>query len=158
MEDKNEDFLDNFHSPCEIEYKKCSKCGNTYPQNSKFFYKRSTSGDGFDFWCKKCKKEYDKIHNELKRLSKYNITAENLEKIRNEQNNKCAICGIDFDYLSKIKKDLVPRTGKPRIDHDHRTCKVRGLLCSDCNIILGCFKDNPFIIIKAIKYLREHQK
>ena len=134
-----------------------SKMWKNISSCSEFFYKRSTSRDGFDFWCKGCKKEYDKIRNELKRFNKYNITIEDYEKIRSEQDNKCAICGIDFDYLSKIRKDLVPRTGKPRIDHDHRTYNVRGLLCTDCNIVLGCFKDNPFIIIKAIKYLQEHQ-
>ena len=94
-------FLNGFQTSFEKGYKKCPKCGKIYPRVSEFFYKRSTSRDGFDFWCKGCKKEYDKIRNELKRFNKYNITIEDYEKIRSEQDNKCAICGIDFDYLSK---------------------------------------------------------
>ena len=140
------------------KFKKCSHCKETYPRNPKFFYKRNTAVDGLDFWCKNCKKEYDNKHNEIKRLEKYDMTTKEYEKMRIEQGNKCAICGIDFDYLNKIKKDIVPRTGKPRIDHDHRSGKIRGLLCSDCNIVLGCFKDNPIIILKVINYLREHKK
>jgi len=140
------------------KFKKCTKCKQSYLATSEFFYKRNTAVDGLDSWCKNCKKEYDNKHNERKRLEKYDITTREYEKMRIEQDNKCAICGIDFDYLNKIKKDIVPRTGKPRIDHDHRSGKVRGLLCSDCNIVLGCFKDNPLIILKAINYLREHKK
>jgi len=109
-------------------------------------------------WCKNCKKEYDNKHNERKRLEKYDMTSKEYEKMRIKQDNKCAISGIDFDDLSKIKKYIVPRTGKPRIDHDHRSGKVRGLLCSDCNIVLGCFMDNPLIILKTVNYLREHKK
>lgn len=75
-----------------------------------------------------------------------------------EQDNRCAICGINFDYLNEIKKDKVPRTGKPRIDHNHQTGEIRGLLCADCNIVLGCLKDNAFILINATKYLQNHKK
>ncbi len=56
-----------------------------------------------------------------------------------KQKHKCAICGDD--------KKLC-------IDHDHGTGKVRGLLCTDCNLSLGRFKDNIDILSKAITYLR----
>ena len=138
--------------------KKCSKCGTKYPSTPEFFYKRKTTRDGLDSWCKNCKQKYDAIRNKKKRLRKYNLTSKQYESILRRQRNKCAICGIDFDYLRIIKKDNVPKTSKPRIDHNHRTGKVIGLLCSDCNIMLGCFKDNPMIILNAIKYLKDHQK
>lgn len=41
-----------------------------------------------------------------------------------------------------------------RIDHDHVTKAVRGLLCEDCNIGLGRFKDDPELMAKAIEYVR----
>jgi len=55
----------------------------------------------------------------------------------------CAICGasIFFD-----KPDL-------QVDHDHRTGKVRGILCGDCNLALGCFGDDPIIMDRAIRYI-----
>jgi hypothetical protein len=138
--------------------KTCSKCGTKYPSTFDFFYRRKTTKDGLDSWCKKCKQMYDAERNQKKRLYKYNLTSKEYENILRNQNNKCAICGVDFDYLRRIKKDSVPKTSKPRIDHNHRTGEVRGLLCSDCNIMLGCFKDNPLIIINAIKYLKGYQK
>lgn len=39
------------------------------------------------------------------------------------------------------------------IDHDHRTGKVRGLLCNGCNVLLGAAYDNVQTLRKAIEYL-----
>ena len=39
------------------------------------------------------------------------------------------------------------------VDHDHKTNKVRGLLCNYCNHLLGHAKDNVNIWTSAIKYL-----
>jgi hypothetical protein len=38
-------------------------------------------------------------------------------------------------------------------DHDHRTGKFRGWLCSDCNKILGLAHDNPMVLRKLAIYL-----
>ena len=45
------------------------------------------------------------------------------------------------------------------IDHDHKTGKIRGLLCQNCNVSIGKFKEDINIMQKAIDYLkkwREH--
>lgn len=47
-----------------------------------------------------------------------------------EQQGKCEIC----------RKDLTAR--KINIDHDHRTGKTRGLLCSHCNFMLGVIEND----------------
>jgi Recombination endonuclease VII len=39
------------------------------------------------------------------------------------------------------------------VDHDHKTGKVRAILCEMCNGGLGQFKDNPESIRRAIAYL-----
>lgn len=44
------------------------------------------------------------------------------------------------------------------VDHDHATGLVRGLICINCNYMLGHAKDNPLIILSAFKYLKEHYK
>jgi hypothetical protein len=59
-----------------------------------------------------------------------------------EKQKVCAIC------------HNAPR-GRLRIDHNHSTGKYRGLLCDNCNIGLGHFKDSPELLRKAIRYLKE---
>lgn len=41
----------------------------------------------------------------------------------------------------------------PSIDYCHKTNKIRGLLCSNCNTALGLVKDSKDILGKMIKYL-----
>lgn len=40
------------------------------------------------------------------------------------------------------------------MDHNHKTEKFRGMLCSHCNRGLGNFKDNIEILEQAILYLK----
>lgn len=44
------------------------------------------------------------------------------------------------------------------IDHCHKTGKVRGGLCNNCNTALGGFKDSPIILDSAKEYLRQGAK
>jgi hypothetical protein len=69
------------------------------------------------------------------------------------QGGVCAIC-------KKAERAINPRTGKPRhldVDHDHKTGKVRGLLCSTCNNGLGCFQDDRQLLASADKYLAQFE-
>jgi len=71
----------------------------------------------------------------------YGLTPGMLISMHLQQNSKCAICGDE----SKLS-----------VDHDHRTGKVRQLLCSMCNRMLGMASDNIGILENAAAYLREH--
>jgi len=76
--------------------------------------------------------------NQIKAL--YGLDKEEFLAMESRQNGKCAICD---QY--PLKKGL-------HVDHDHKTGKVRGLLCSKCNLALGIF-DTVEKAAKIIEYL-----
>jgi hypothetical protein len=41
------------------------------------------------------------------------------------------------------------------VDHNHKTGKVRGLLCTNCNTGIGNLRDSVDLLKKAIQYLEE---
>ena len=75
----------------------------------------------------------------------YNMSVEDYEKRLRRQGGTCYICRNTEDERKQRRR--------LSIDHNHTTGEVRGLLCSKCNIGLGCFRDNPDLLIKASKYL-----
>jgi hypothetical protein len=62
------------------------------------------------------------------------------------QGGRCAICKTDKPGS---------RTTRFHIDHCHGTKAVRGLLCADCNLGLGKFKDNVEALTAAISYIEK---
>ncbi len=161
--------------------KKCSKCDLDKRISS--FQKQKSSKDGFQSWCCSCKRDYvndwrgknkDKVKaakmryrekhrnrlckektqhylkskNSLGRkanylMRNYGITLETYNELLITQNGICCIC-------KKDNKKLV-------IDHDHKTGKVRGLLCSNCNTSLGSLNDSVDNLKQAILYLESHK-
>jgi hypothetical protein len=77
-----------------------------------------------------------------RRRAKYDLSQEEYQAMKIQQDGKCAICGETPDH------DL-------RVDHDHTTTAVRGLLCSNCNAGIGFLRENPGIMRKAIEYLAQ---
>jgi hypothetical protein len=75
----------------------------------------------------------------------YNVSLEEYEKKLKEQNNCCAICKR---HESKFKKKL-------HIDHDHKTGKVRDLLCAGCNVDVSVVEDR---LKELQEYLNKHRK
>jgi hypothetical protein len=82
--------------------------------------------------------------NQLKK--NYGITPEQYDELFIQQKGRCAICGR---HQTEFKNRL-------SIDHDHVTGKVRALLCTNCNFILGNAKDDMTILLSAIKYLEKY--
>lgn len=72
----------------------------------------------------------------------YGITVEGVNEMLERQKSKCAIC------LVGLSKDNL------RVDHDHKTKKVRGILCNNCNLGIGNLKENKQYLISAIEYLK----
>lgn len=78
---------------------------------------------------------------ELKR--KFGITLDEYQTIFEQQNGLCQIC-----KQTSPSKLLA-------VDHDHTTGKVRGLLCMNCNVVLGHLKDNKSTLRAMIEYLEK---
>lgn len=77
----------------------------------------------------------------LKKL--YGLTIEDYERLLSEQNGVCAIC------------KRVCKTGRRlAVDHCHETGRVRGLLCANCNHVLGKLNDDVELLQAAVSYLR----
>lgn len=74
----------------------------------------------------------------------YGITSEQYASLLRYQGGKCFICQR--------------ATGKRRrlaVDHDHKTGKVRGLLCNPCNRdVLGHLRDSVAALERAVTYLK----
>lgn len=82
----------------------------------------------------------------------YGITDADLAKMKEEQDNKCYLCGSEGFLIGKNNN-----SEKLAVDHDHATGKVRKLLCHNCNRALGLLKDNAEVLRKAAKYVEEHR-
>ena len=97
--------------------------------------------------CVDCKRKSDRISN-LKASKKYQVkvkyglSIEQVQELYVSQNNQCAIC-----------KDVFGDTYKTQIDHCHQTGRVRGLLCINCNWLLGHSRDKPSLLREAANYL-----
>ncbi len=132
--------------------KRCSTCRAVKPFAA--FRKRSALKDGRQSACRACSDEYAAKYTkanaaaitEAHRLRKYSLSKDAFSTLYATQNGRCAIC----------PRLLIPRGAQarqPHVDHDHRTRKVRGLLCGTCNRGLGMFKDDPSLLRAAAYYL-----
>lgn len=92
-------------------------------------------------------KQYRVVHKRTllsKKLQKlYGITIECYEQLKINQNNQCLICENELGKGRDIA-----------IDHDHKTGKVRGILCGNCNKGIGFLKENVQFLKNAIIYLQ----
>lgn len=121
---------------------KCTKCGDS--KKSVEFYVGKWS------WCKECcrKSARKSVPNpETKRknhIKHYGgFSPDDWESLFSKQFGLCAIC-----------KNPEIETRHLAIDHDHKTGKVRGLLCMNCNIGIGNLKESEETLMSAIAYLR----
>ena len=93
----------------------------------------------------------DKLNKKRKnfRLKKlYNITLKEYNYLLKTQNGRCAIC----NGYEKVKNRNLA------VDHNHKTNKIRGLLCYRCNVLLGMAHDDINFLYKIIKYLKRTNK
>jgi hypothetical protein len=159
--------------------KKCARCHED--KDTGTFYKNKSNKSGFDEYCKSCRKlihrayrdtdkgratfnrcsrEYYRRHKRqvLRKCKKqyakegrqkwyqlkrqFGIDQEDYMWLLSQQNGVCAVC------------EKPPGSRHLAVDHDHKTNKIRGLLCSNCNAGIGMLRDDPKILLAAVSYLQ----
>ena len=123
-------YMRAYCKPCEVK-----------SQNAR---ERTPAGRAYKaaFDKKNRKVKPDRYRNsDLKRT--YGITLDQWNQMFEDQEKRCAICRSDTPSP--------PRHWET--DHNHKTNKVRGVLCGKCNSILGYADDNPAVLINAAMYL-----
>ncbi len=134
--------------------RRCSKCGVSKDLGC-FTVDRART-DGLKQWCRDCcaynnaqwaaaRRDHRKSYRRRRTVAAYGLTTDEHAQMLKSQGGVCALCKSTC------------RTGKAlAVDHDHATGKVRGLLCSSCNLGIGKLKDSPDIIAAALMYLLDH--
>lgn len=74
------------------------------------------------------------------------FTVEEYDELLTAQGGGCAIC---FVATNKSGRRLA-------VDHCHETGRVRGILCTNCNVTLGRMNDDPDLLRRAAEYLEAH--
>lgn len=116
----------------------CSTCKQAKPLTDEFWYRHGNGG--FRYERKACV-------GMRAALRKYGLTKEQYAQMLRDQGGGCAICG---------GRDVGKRSGyQLSIDHCHSTNRVRGLLCSTCNLAIGYLRDYPELCHKAAAYLEK---
>ena len=105
--------------------RKCKHCGDVLPEK-----RRGLS-------CVTCKNGLDR----------YGLNKNDMISLHESQNKRCKLCDKEVELFSRRKNN------SGYIDHNHKTGKVRAILCHPCNTSLG-YIENNLDLEKVESYLR----
>jgi hypothetical protein len=119
---------------------KCAKCGEIHARNAKHL-KQGQESQECKFYKPPNWSGLEKEDNKMRK--QYGISKKQFTELLEFQGGGCAICAKPIEKLRR----------RMNIDHDHKTGKVRGILCSGCNTGLGHLGDTVDGLKKALYYL-----
>lgn len=124
--------------------KRCPRCGETKTRNE--FCRNRSARDGLACYCRPCHRAQGtesrtrlyggSRHYKLKQ--KYGIGAAEVASLVESQGGRCAVC---------------KHNPAVQVDHDHKTGRVRGILCDGCNGGIGAFGEDLELLERAAQYL-----
>ena len=126
------------HSWIPDGFRWCPDCKQAVAHED--YTRNSGTPSGYGSRCKACQKAGS---SEAYWKRAYGLTKADVAQLRSLQGNRCAICG-----------DPEPE----HLDHDHSTGEIRQLLCTRCNMGLGQFRDDPFLLHMAAFYVEHHNE
>ena len=151
LKDREQEFC-NLYFKEKMSLRECAKLmgvkSSNIRYNAKVYWnvKMRNKSEALKLCYKKGKRDLSRENNTNwkggigHRFYKYNIIEDDFKRMLKEQDYKCCICDSELNYSSHI-------------DHCHKEEYVRGVLCSDCNVGMGFFKDNTQLLYNAVKYL-----
>ncbi|MFF7750289.1 endonuclease VII domain-containing protein [Streptomyces sp. NPDC007971] len=114
-------------------YELCRSCGEIKSHSE--WHRNATASDGRSTRCKACRAVRGRADH-LKR--NYGLTESERDAMVAAQRGLCVIC-LDAPAA--------------HVDHCHKTGRVRGVLCFNCNSAIGKLGDNPDAVRRAAAYL-----
>ncbi len=79
----------------------------------------------------------------------YGLSRSDYAELYESQGGLCAICR----QPSRYRKRDGTLSGRLAVDHDHATGRIRGLLCDQCNRMIGHLDKDLERALAAIRYL-----
>ena len=135
-----------------MEKKRCCKCKKLL--SVECFGNNKSTKDGLYCSCRVCTRKYVNSHKAKKPKSerirlgrkywlnhKYNMTLKEYDEMFEEQDGVCYICGLPENFQ---------RLG---VDHNHKTGKIRKLLCNRCNRTIGYVEEDTELLKCMIQYI-----
>lgn len=116
--------------------RRCVACQEDKPLTDEFWYRHSSGG--FRHTCRGCTGAVAVLH-------RYGVTSAQYNQMLDDQGGGCAICG-STDQGKRSRYEL-------SVDHCHGSNRIRGLLCTSCNLAIGYLQDDPALCHKAADYL-----
>ena len=134
----------------------CNRCKRFLPK--KRFGRKTISPLRYSLQCKDCCNKYNREvwypKNRQKQIEanrryrknnpnkvlagRYGVEEKEVIDLITRAHGRCEICG---------------KSAKLSLDHDHKTQKIRGFLCNNCNKGIGFFIDDKKLLQKTIDYL-----
>lgn len=79
-------------------------------------------------------------------MAKYGLTLEEYDRMLETQGGGCGICG-----------GTNPDGRRLHVDHDHKTGKVRGLLCINCNYLIGRMEASADLLPDMLDWILDEE-
>lgn len=135
----------------------CSRC--QIHKEDHEFSKSKVDKDRLHSWCRGCQNAANKVwrqeHPEQVKVNRQKYAPKQMDYVRRA---RYGVTSTDYQWMLDKQQGLCAicrrsSTKQLAVDHDHRTKKVRGLLCNSCNRALGLLKDDVDVIVAAATYL-----
>ena len=144
---KHAEYMKKYYHSTKERKEKAKLANKLYWQN----LSQEEKDKKLEIMRKNRKKNPDKYRN-MKLKKQFGITIEQYNEMNKQQNGLCAICNNPETKIDFRTKKILPLC----VDHSHSTGKIRKLLCSKCNLSLGGFQEDVYLLKSAIKYLEEN--